>query len=192
MARPRDRRVDEAVRVAVRELLLTEGYQATTVQAVARRAGVSPPSIYRRWSNQADMVQDVIFPDVPAELPGATDDLRADIEVWLYLLLDTLTESAARVALPGLLTEYQRDPAAYDRLVDRTEVPVRQAFRTMLAAHVAAGRASPEASADVLFDLVLGVELVATLIPGRRDVDQLLEQAASTIAAAATSRGPSG
>src|SRR6186713_2088548 len=118
MARPREQRVDEAVRAAVRELLVADGYQATTVQAVARRAGVSAPSIYRRWSNQADLVQAVVFPDVPPDLPEAGDDLRADLELWLYLLYETLTDSAARVALPGLLTEYQRDPAAYERLVD--------------------------------------------------------------------------
>ena len=192
MARPREQRVDEAVRAAVRELLVAEGYQATTVQAVARRAGVSAPSIYRRWSNQADLVQAVVFPDVPADLPEAGDDLRSDLELWLHLLYDTLTETAARVALPGLLTDYQRDPAAYERLVDRTEVPVRAAFAAMVATHVAAGRAGSGADPDVLFDLVLGVELVATLVPGRRDVDALLHHAAAAIAAAATARGPSG
>ena len=174
----------------MRELLVAEGYQATTIQAVARRAGVSAPSIYRRWANQADLVQDVVFPDVPAELPAAGEDLRADIELWLHLLYDTLTDSAARVALPGLLTDYQRDPAAYERLIDRTEVPVRAAFAAMLAAHVAAGRAAPDAEPDVLFDLVLGVELVATLVPGRRDVDVLLERAATAIAASAGSSSP--
>ena len=48
VGRPRDPRVDEAVRRAALELLAEIGYQATSIQAIARRAGVSAPSIYRR------------------------------------------------------------------------------------------------------------------------------------------------
>ena len=60
--RPRDPQVDASIRAATLELLVEDGYQATTIQAVARRAGVSAPSIYRRWSSKAELVEAAVFP----------------------------------------------------------------------------------------------------------------------------------
>src|SRR4051794_14879902 len=74
VGRPRDPRVEDAVRVATLELLVEEGYQATSIQAIARRAGVSAPTIYRRWANKAELIEEVVFPAPfiePTERTGA-------------------------------------------------------------------------------------------------------------------------
>jgi AcrR family transcriptional regulator len=47
--RPRDPSIDERVAAATRELLVEEGWDATTVRGVARRAGVSRAAVLRRW-----------------------------------------------------------------------------------------------------------------------------------------------
>src|SRR4051812_50123118 len=75
VGRPRDPRVDEAVRRAALELLVEDGYQATSIQAIARRAGVSAPSIYRRWSSKAELIEAAGFPSGPVEPAGGGGDL---------------------------------------------------------------------------------------------------------------------
>jgi AcrR family transcriptional regulator len=180
--RPRDPRVDDAIRRAAHALLLEEGYPATTIQAIARRAGVSPQSIYRRWPNRVALIHDVVYPPGPMDVPPATDDVEADLRAWLRTSLGGMTEPAAQVAIPGLLADYRVDPAAYDRLVERAEVPFRAAFAAMLASHVAAGRASAVVASDTLFDLLLGTSLVAALIPAQRDLDALVEATAAALA----------
>jgi AcrR family transcriptional regulator len=180
--RPRDPRVDEAIRRAARELLLEEGYPATTIQAIARRAGVSPQSVYRRWPNRVALLHDVVYPPGPMAVPAVTDDLEADLAAWLRASVGGMTDPAAQVAIPGLLADYRVDPSAYDRLVERAEVPFRAAFAEALAAHVAAGRATTIVAADTLFDMLLGTALVAALIPAQRDLDALVTSTAAALA----------
>ena len=46
--RPRSRDKDEAILAATVDLLQTEGFHGASIEAVAERAGVGRPTIYRR------------------------------------------------------------------------------------------------------------------------------------------------
>ncbi|AQA26052.1 bacterial regulatory, tetR family protein [Rhodococcus sp. MTM3W5.2] len=59
--RPRDPQVDRSVLDATIALLVESGYQKTTIQAIARRAKVSAPAIYRRWATREMIIEDAIF-----------------------------------------------------------------------------------------------------------------------------------
>lgn len=54
--RPRNDAIDEAAVEAALDLLVEGGVRAVTVEAVARRAGTTPPAIYRRWPNAEDLL----------------------------------------------------------------------------------------------------------------------------------------
>src|SRR3954451_9715558 len=115
VGRPRDPRVDEAVRRAALELLVEEGYQATSIQAIARRAGVSAPSVYRRWSSTAELIAEAVFPSgllTPEELPG---DVIPALQPYCERILTYLAGAAIRAAIPGLLVEYQNDQGMWGR-----------------------------------------------------------------------------
>jgi AcrR family transcriptional regulator len=51
------RRTRAAVLAACRELLCRDGYQATTIRAVADRAGVSPETVYKTFGGKAGLVK---------------------------------------------------------------------------------------------------------------------------------------
>src|SRR5579875_2279322 len=82
VGRPRDPRVDTAVHAATLQLLVESGYQATTVQAIARRAGVSAPTVYRRWSNKAEIVEDAVFPEGLLTPETLTGDMISDLQPY--------------------------------------------------------------------------------------------------------------
>jgi AcrR family transcriptional regulator len=54
--RPRDRQIDVAVLTATLVALDESGYGGLTLEEVARRAGTSKPSIYRRWPSRQRLV----------------------------------------------------------------------------------------------------------------------------------------
>ncbi|MFJ8845679.1 TetR/AcrR family transcriptional regulator [Streptomyces cyaneofuscatus] len=51
------RRNRAAVLAACRELLFSDGYQATTIRAVAERAGVSPETVYKAFGGKPGLVK---------------------------------------------------------------------------------------------------------------------------------------
>ena len=54
--RPVDAALGPAILLAVRDLLAESGYAALTTAAVARRAGVSTATLYRRWPTKRELV----------------------------------------------------------------------------------------------------------------------------------------
>src|SRR5579884_3523380 len=168
VGRPRDPRVDHAVHAATLELLVEEGYQATTVQAIARRAGVSAPSVYRRWANKAEIVEESVFPTGLLAPEPLTGDIISDLQPYCLLILRHLASPAVRAAIPGLLTEYQTNPAMWQRVVERSVIPMRDGF----AAFVARAGGKPVADLDALFDVMLGALFTRALNVGDADADE--------------------
>ncbi|WP_223767861.1 TetR/AcrR family transcriptional regulator [Streptomyces huiliensis] len=74
-----------AVHQAVVDLVQDVGADKVTIPAVARRAGVNPSSVYRRWGTAAALLADVATRRQGEETPELLGDLRRDLErvaVW--------------------------------------------------------------------------------------------------------------
>jgi AcrR family transcriptional regulator len=180
VGRPRDPRVDDAVRAATLELLVEEGYQAASIQAIARRAGVSAPTIYRRWANKAEVIEEAVFPAPFVEPTVRTGDLRRDLATYCRGIIEHLGDPAVRAAIPGLLTEYQTDPEMWQRLLRRSVTPMRDAF----AAFVDRTNRTPVGSVDVLFDVMIGSLFVRAINTGATGADAFAREVAAIVAAA--------
>lgn len=180
VGRPRDPRVDAAVKSAALDLLVEEGYQATSIQAIARRAEVSVPTIYRRWSNKAELVEEAVFPTPFIEPSETSGDLRAGIAAYCRGIIEHLGDPAVRAAIPGLLTEYQTDPDMWLRLVQRSVTPMREAFAAFLER---TGR-KPVGSVDVIFDMLMSTLFVRAINAGAVDAAAFSREVAKIIAAA--------
>jgi AcrR family transcriptional regulator len=183
VGRPRNPAKDVAVLQATRELLIEVGYQATSVLAIARRAGVGAPTIYRRWPTKESLIEDAAFGHPqPAPVPEATGDLLTDLRAWVAMFLGWLADPAIRAALPGLLTAYHRDEQIYERLVLRSEADVRSLMGDMLS------RALPDlppgeitARADTVFDFLVATTVVRAMTRGLLDRDAFCERTARAL-----------
>ncbi len=58
--RPRDSALDEAIILAARERLVKDGYWRMTIGDIVADAGVTRPTLYRRWKNKLDLVVDAL------------------------------------------------------------------------------------------------------------------------------------
>jgi AcrR family transcriptional regulator len=154
--RPRDPAIAEAILSAARDVVAETGYEDTTLAAIAGRAGVSIPTIYRRWSSKAELLEEAVLHLDTFDLPEPTGDLRADLHTWVCLFLSVATEPAARATVPGLLAGYGRDPESYARVLARGELPVRAALESLIAQAVADGQAAQGCDAGAVFDIVRG------------------------------------
>lgn len=172
---------------ATRQLLVEVGYQQTTIAAVARRAGVGAPTIYRRWPRREALIEDAAFGHAqPAPLPPATGDLRADLRAWVEAFLVQLADPVTRAAIPGLLVAYHRDETLYERLVSRSEEDVRAQLVEMLTAD------GLEGHADAVFDFMVASTAIRALTVGLRDAAKFCDRTAEALTALAYSPWQSG
>jgi AcrR family transcriptional regulator len=176
--RPRDAGLNERALAATRDLLVEQGFAATTIQAVAGRSGVHASAIYRRWSSRIELIEEAVFPGFDPAAVRPTGDLRADLIRFVRVYVDTFGAPAARAAAAGLLA-HRRGPGAQPPSPDYyLRVSARPQFRAVLAA-APAGAVDPAADVDDVFDLVLGAVLVRTLIPvgavGPRPIERAVD-----------------
>ena len=108
-----DRSRDPAILNAALAALTENGYDATSMDDIASRAGVGKAAIYRRWSSKAALMTDVLVywrPDLRTDDAPDTGSLTGDLEALIDRAVrndNTLitTDLVLRVAV-----EAARDP----------------------------------------------------------------------------------
>lgn len=116
--RRRDPLCDEAIFEAARALFAEHGYAGVSIEGVAARARVAKATIYRRYSDKAQLVVAAVHTCAAStdNLPD-TGDLRADLTSMLATLMDLLRSdlgpvllafSAERARYPQLDQEFKR------------------------------------------------------------------------------------
>ncbi|MFD4246011.1 TetR/AcrR family transcriptional regulator [Streptomyces sp. NPDC058525] len=162
----RSARVQQSVHDAVRDLEAERGRAALTVPLVAKRAGVTPSTIYRRWGDIKELLSDVaverLRPEAP---PDDLGSLRADLEAWAVQFLEEMSSTAGR--------DYVRDALGGDP--DGSNAGQCSAYAVeqveIILAH-AVGRGEPVPAVDVVVDHVVAPMMYRILFrPGLLDAD---------------------
>jgi AcrR family transcriptional regulator len=177
------------VLAATRELLVEEGYQATTIVAIARRAGVGAPAIYRRWPRREAIIEDAVFGELePTAIPEATGELRKDLHAWTLTFIRQFADPVTRAAIPGLLMAYEHDVDLYERLVNRTEHDVRVLFTDLVRGYLTELPAAElKQRADAIFDFLVATTAIRALTFGLVDHEDFCTRTADALTALAYS-----
>ncbi|WP_439599219.1 TetR/AcrR family transcriptional regulator [Falsiroseomonas sp.] len=103
--------LDAAILAAALEALAEVGFEALSIADVARRAGTTPPAIYRRFANKPKLLLAALADDLSRMRAPETDhgSLRADLCAWVELILRELLPSRLRI-LGSLIFQARRDP----------------------------------------------------------------------------------
>ncbi|MGH3128997.1 MAG: TetR/AcrR family transcriptional regulator, partial [Gaiellaceae bacterium] len=163
--RPRRASAGEAILEATLGLLAERGFQATTIEAIADRAGVGRNTIYRRWSSKEELIADALG-DLTAEL-----DVQEDGEIYAQLLarisdfVHVFAHPLLGRLLPGLLGELERNPAFASAYVERIVTPRYERIVELLGRAVARGELDEQADPEVIADLLVGPPLLRLRFP---------------------------
>ncbi|PZF96693.1 TetR/AcrR family transcriptional regulator [Micromonospora endophytica] len=103
--------ITTAIRRAVTKELAEVGYGRLSIEAVARRAGVSKTAVYRRWRSKLELVLDVVSAVATRKLPMLdTGTLDGDVRLLLLVATGALGHPLASQIIPDLLAEAARNP----------------------------------------------------------------------------------
>ncbi|MEC4017580.1 TetR/AcrR family transcriptional regulator [Streptomyces sp. H27-D2] len=154
--RPRDAGRDRALLEATLAVLYEKGYGGLTTAAVAKRAGVSTATLYRRWRSKEDLVIGTAAQWARDLGPGEdTGTLEGDLAALLRDKAETLDGPGGRL-LHVLIGESAHN-RTLARVLDTAVVqPVRDRAADVVRRAVARGDIAPLDDAHVLADLVVG------------------------------------
>ena len=114
----RSARVRTAVLDSTLIALLAHGLDDLSITEIARRAGVHPTSIYRRWGGKANLALDAVLSQIEMEIQTPhTGSLRGDLLALLRdvaaFLRTPLGELLLRIAVMRDLPEYEAARAGF-------------------------------------------------------------------------------
>ncbi|SED63430.1 TetR/AcrR family transcriptional regulator [Streptomyces melanosporofaciens] len=146
---------DEQILSAALALLAEEGFQRLTIAAIADRAGVSKPAIYRRWSGKAEVVAAAIA-NSHRDRPDPVGDLRQDLAAELHDVRITYERTVPMAMVGTLLAEERHHPeliAAWRRWVVE---PRRERIASIITRAVDDGELSPDTDAPLMASMLIG------------------------------------
>ncbi|WP_217167228.1 TetR/AcrR family transcriptional regulator [Streptomyces sp. AC512_CC834] len=180
--RRRGAALEKALLDAAWEELVDNGYARFTMDAVVKRAGTSPPVLYRRWSDREELIRATIVHILTKSRPTVPDtgSLREDVLTLMREIgsahVPLVTVMYAHLA--GYHRETGRDPSG---LFDPVATGRKAALDSLFDRAVDRGEIRPELLTERIKTLpfvLLRHEILSTFAPVPDDV---IEEIVDTI-----------
>lgn len=181
--RPRSAQARQAILDATLQLLVADGFDGMSIEAVAALAGVGKATIYRRWSSKRDLVAAALSSiDDEVHVPD-TGDTRED---FVALVRDFARVSLSTVLGPMISRvagAAVSDPELME-IVWTSLIAKRQEIgKELLRRGIERGDVRADANVDVVMNMVAGTAIFAVLfrLPEPADLPARLESLVKTI-----------
>ncbi|UQW99058.1 TetR/AcrR family transcriptional regulator [Rummeliibacillus sp. G93] len=166
--RPRNLEAQKSILSASYDLLLENGFQALTVDKIAKYAQVSKATIYKWWPNKAAVVMDGFLYAASERLPVPdTGSAYNDILTHATNLTIFLTSREGTI-ITQLLGEGQFDSGLADAYRARYFQPRRLEAKSLLEKGIQRGELKKSIDIDICIDLIYGPIFYRLLVTGER------------------------
>jgi AcrR family transcriptional regulator len=164
----REPRAHARILAATRVLLGESGYAGVTMEAVAKRADVGKPTLYRWWPNKAALVHEALLVPLEELRFVARGSLAADLRAAVTQTVRFFARPLVRSAWLGVIADLRTDPRAWDEIYATFLAPAVRHMESVLADAVARGECRRDADARTVVDAILGMCIYEMLPPGPR------------------------
>ncbi len=162
--RPLDHSRDEAILTAALELVGEVGYDQTSMDAIAARAGVSKATIYRRWDSKAPLVVEAVrsrHHHTPVLVD--TGDVRSDLLAGVRAMTASICHEDVEL-MAGLLVAMRSDPELADLLREQMLLGKQDASRAWTRRCIERGQLPPDADGDLFHEVAPAMVFMRLLI----------------------------
>ena len=171
--RRRDEGADAALIDAVLDLV-SDGatLSGLSLVAIARTAGVSRNSLYRRWKTKDALYLDVLQSINLGLLPEPEGrSAREDVIALLAVLIERVLDQRASRMLRALNAEAEEFPGLHRRYFAEIVAPRREAMNRAVCRGIAAGEIRPDVDVDLLSELLVSPILARMASGSTGDLD---------------------
>ncbi|MFH9085648.1 TetR/AcrR family transcriptional regulator [Streptomyces sp. NPDC017673] len=171
--RPRDPAIEEAIIRATRKRLATDGYASMTIGDIVADAGVTRPTLYRRWANKYDLVIDALHYGLRKQreaYPPLDLDQLAPREALVEAVrrLDPRYHNERAMALHGnFMAEVERAPGLLEQLREHAVRPRCEELLMTLVSLQRRGAVREDVDLDMIVTVCFGSYFADYLRTGR-------------------------
>jgi len=148
--RPLDPDIEANLLRATQDLLIEEGFERLTVDAVAKRCKASKATIYRRWPSKVALAVAATAALLPIPEVPNTGDLREDL---LACARTFIQEDSRMAVLSGLLVAARHDPVLRMAARDAIGFPAARLFEQVLTRAVVQGVIAQNIDIDIISEI---------------------------------------
>ncbi|MEZ0364216.1 TetR/AcrR family transcriptional regulator [Mycobacterium sp. pUA109] len=175
--RPRDPRTDRAIVAAARRLLVRDGYDQVSIEAVAREANVSRPTVYRRWPSKTHLVFDAVFDAADVgDVLDSSGKFDTDLRRFVRGVFEFWRQPVVAAATLGILADRHRDPQLYIRTQQLLDQQTRTAFGTLIRDGIAQGAVHPELDIEMTYDMLVGTTFYIAHVLEHDGIDDAVDR----------------
>jgi AcrR family transcriptional regulator len=178
--RPRDPATDAKILRLALEELAENGYAGMTIDGVARAAGVSKATIYRRFRDKNDLVTAAVVSFHPTDSDVFVGGTREQLVAFLQATRRRMVDGPGGVIMSQILAETQRNPELVKLHRERTVGPRVATIIRVLEAGIAAGEVRADLDLDVAAELLTG-SWISRLVRGNDFPEDWSERVVDTI-----------
>ena len=150
----------QSILAAAREILDESGYAGFSIEAVARRARASKPTIYRWWKGKAALIMEVYEGERETALSVSDrGSLEQELTIRMRNLWRLWQATPLGHALRSIIAEAQADASALAQLRYEFLPKRRASTHTLFARAVARNEISPRADIEAATTLIYSFNL---------------------------------
>ena len=174
--RPLDAAISNRILDATLDVLDDDGYERLSMEAVAHRAGVHRPAVYRRWPNKLELVVAALYSTRTEPVDADTGDIRSDLVAIVADAVKSMQQNPRmRVGL-RLLVGSSTDDELAAVVNERVVEPRRAIARQVVARGVERGALRPETDPDLTIDMLIGTVVSRVMVRHRTITRAQIEQ----------------
>lgn len=160
--RPRDPHADKAILAAARDLLAEGGLSGLTVEGTAQRAGVAKTTVYRRYPTKLNLAVSAVA-ELIVPIPEI-DSVEQTVRSGMQLYRGNLGSPSGQTAFLSVAAAASGDPEAHRLFTEKVLDPVLADTDRIVTEAQQRGEASPDASREFIFDVLMGALIHRTII----------------------------
>lgn len=153
--RPRSEDADRAILVAALHLLARDGYDRTSIEAVAAEADVTRATVYRRYPTKADLIAAAVSSLAGVEEPQA-EGARAYVVETLRCFREGVERSDALSIVSSLYLHRHDNPETLALFRDRVIAPCHRRLLGVLGEARGRGELRPDCDLELALDMLFG------------------------------------
>lgn len=179
--RPRDPRTEQAITAAARRLLARDGYDQVSIEAIAREADVSRPTVYRRWPSKTHLVFDAVFGATASDVLTSSGDFEADLRRFVAGIFAFWRSPEVAAAALGILADRHRDPELFIRTQQLLDEKTRTEFGALVRTGIDQGVLDADVDVEIVYDALVGTSFYIAQVLATDSADAAAERLCSLL-----------